>query len=330
MCLIQGKGTDQNLTDGENNLRIAAFQGSINAKSQYGTLLINNSDSRSIDLEEALEFLIESAEDSNPLSLDTLGICYYEGRGVKRDFDKSVEYITRSAQMGYPNSQYNLALLYADGKLIQKNSEFAVHLLIKASNQGHKLAKIKLANIYILGIGCEVNKQKAHELYQSFFDFNLDFSNSSEDKLEIYFDLAMHYYNGTFDFFDYTKSLEYLQHIYEHAENKSILKKKAYNVSPKVLKKFIQNIKTVSKDDYNVMMFFDDNGHPVSNRNEVMSFLVKDVLINGLKMMDPSRFKFTKKMNNPKSIMLTGEKKIGRNESCPCNSGKKYKACCLK
>ena len=30
----------------------------------------------------------------------------------------------------------------------------------------------------------------------------------------------------------------------------------------------------------------------------------------------------------PKAQPITSEKKIGRNEPCPCGSGKKYKKCC--
>jgi len=31
-----------------------------------------------------------------------------------------------------------------------------------------------------------------------------------------------------------------------------------------------------------------------------------------------------------KSKPIISEKKIGRNDPCPCGSGKKYKKCCLK
>lgn len=33
-------------------------------------------------------------------------------------------------------------------------------------------------------------------------------------------------------------------------------------------------------------------------------------------------------LNRPKTV--TAEKKVGRNEPCPCGSGKKYKKCCGK
>ncbi len=37
----------------------------------------------------------------------------------------------------------------------------------------------------------------------------------------------------------------------------------------------------------------------------------------------------TVKLNKPNPIRRSYEK-IGRNESCPCHSGQKYKNCCLK
>jgi uncharacterized protein YecA (UPF0149 family) len=40
------------------------------------------------------------------------------------------------------------------------------------------------------------------------------------------------------------------------------------------------------------------------------------------------RVQTQKRLNPPKTIMA--EKKVGRNEPCPCGSGKKYKKCCGK
>jgi len=35
-----------------------------------------------------------------------------------------------------------------------------------------------------------------------------------------------------------------------------------------------------------------------------------------------------KLLNPPRPILKSGTKKLGRNEPCPCGSGKKYKKCC--
>ncbi len=59
--------------------------------------------------------------------------------------------------------------------------------------------------------------------------------------------------------------------------------------------------------------------------------------INQLKemMKNPEAVKQMKKMmgkslNIPINQPKKKEKKIGRNEPCPCDSGKKYKKCCYK
>ncbi len=38
----------------------------------------------------------------------------------------------------------------------------------------------------------------------------------------------------------------------------------------------------------------------------------------------------TRKQLREKAQPVTPKKTIGRNDLCPCNSGKKYKKCCLK
>jgi SWIM/SEC-C metal-binding protein len=48
-----------------------------------------------------------------------------------------------------------------------------------------------------------------------------------------------------------------------------------------------------------------------------------------LKPDDPEDIADLKKLLNPPKPKIV-EKKIGRNEPCPCGSGKKYKKCCGK
>ena len=47
-------------------------------------------------------------------------------------------------------------------------------------------------------------------------------------------------------------------------------------------------------------------------------------------MLDPHAFKSQPRMRNSVSMTIAHESpKIGRNQPCPCGSGKKYKKCCL-
>lgn len=47
-------------------------------------------------------------------------------------------------------------------------------------------------------------------------------------------------------------------------------------------------------------------------------------------MLNPKAFSSQPRMGNSDSITVAYESpKIGRNEPCPCGSGKKYKKCCM-
>jgi SWIM/SEC-C metal-binding protein len=47
-------------------------------------------------------------------------------------------------------------------------------------------------------------------------------------------------------------------------------------------------------------------------------------------MLNPQAFKSQPRMGKSDSITIAHENpKIGRNEPCPCGSGKKYKKCCM-
>jgi preprotein translocase subunit SecA len=72
---------------------------------------------------------------------------------------------------------------------------------------------------------------------------------------------------------------------------------------------------------------------------EVITNLFKVKIVSGEDMEkiiaeDQKRIKITSSLTNndtsKKTITVSKEKKIGRNETCPCGSGKKYKQCCGK
>ena len=48
-------------------------------------------------------------------------------------------------------------------------------------------------------------------------------------------------------------------------------------------------------------------------------------------MLNPQAFKSQPRMGKSDSMTIAHEgPKIGRNEPCPCGSGKKYKKCCMQ
>ena len=57
--------------------------------------------------------------------------------------------------------------------------------------------------------------------------------------------------------------------------------------------------------------------------------IAPDELEDILSHMDPDQRKYIKKMNLNPTARQQRKKKIGRNDLCPCGSGKKFKKCCL-
>ena len=48
-------------------------------------------------------------EPSNPMVINSLGICYHSGVGVVKDNEKALEYYRKASELGYASAQYNLA-----------------------------------------------------------------------------------------------------------------------------------------------------------------------------------------------------------------------------
>jgi preprotein translocase subunit SecA len=64
---------------------------------------------------------------------------------------------------------------------------------------------------------------------------------------------------------------------------------------------------------------------------EVTNFLVKAQITQNLERKEVSKNKITNDNDDTKAASRTKKKeKIGRNDQCPCGSGKKYKQCCGK
>ena len=64
---------------------------------------------------------------------------------------------------------------------------------------------------------------------------------------------------------------------------------------------------------------------------EITNFLVKAQVTQNLERKEVSKNKITNDNDDTKAINKPKKaKKVGRNDQCPCGSGKKYKQCCGK
>ena len=86
----------------------------------------------------------KSAEQGNAAAQYNLGLCYYEGKGVKQDYEKAVYWYTKSAEQGYDVAQNNLGVCYKNGQGVKKDYERAIYWFEKAAEQGNRIAQKNL------------------------------------------------------------------------------------------------------------------------------------------------------------------------------------------
>ena len=83
----------------------------------------------------------------------------------------------------------------------------------------------------------------------------------------------------------------------------------------------LNNIDTDALDKIGNMM-----GHDRDTMNKVKQMMKNPEAMKQVKRMMNQQLN---KLNGNKDEQKPEQKKVGRNESCPCGSGKKYKKCCL-
>lgn len=80
--------------------------------------------------------LEKSAESGNSEAMYQLGLLYYDGNTVKRDYRKAVELFTPAAEKGHPKAQNNLGVIYGKGQGTTKNVVTSYMWFTLASLQG--------------------------------------------------------------------------------------------------------------------------------------------------------------------------------------------------
>ena len=103
------------------------------------------------DFEATFNLLQPLAEGGDPVVQFWLGILYYNGEGVRRDFVEAVRLYTLSAEQRYVGAQNALAVCYRNGLGVEKNNTEAFTLLNIAANRGFKPAQFNLGLMYECG-----------------------------------------------------------------------------------------------------------------------------------------------------------------------------------
>ena len=96
-----------------------------------------------------------------------LGLQYYQGRGVPKNYSKAKTFLDIGADSGHAESQSLLGTLYYYGRGVLKDYEIAFGWFRLAALQGDQEARKKIANMYEHGLGVSQDLEKAKFWYKS-------------------------------------------------------------------------------------------------------------------------------------------------------------------
>lgn len=112
-------------------------------------------------LADASDFNISEPKDA--AAQFALGLRYYNGDGVAKDFSKAVELYRKAAEQGFAPAQTNLAWFYETGRVVAKNEVEAVKWWRKAAEQGCAQAQCCLGVCYVRGGGVTKDLVQAYK-----------------------------------------------------------------------------------------------------------------------------------------------------------------------
>ncbi|UZO15684.1 uncharacterized protein OCT59_007101 [Rhizophagus irregularis] len=96
---------------------------------------------------KAFELYQQAANLGHIISQNNLGVMYFNGDGVNKDYGRAFELYHKAANSGYKSAQYNLGNMYEYGKGIDKDINQAIYWYEKSAKQGNQYAQDKLEKL---------------------------------------------------------------------------------------------------------------------------------------------------------------------------------------
>lgn len=115
------------------------------------------------DYIEAFRYFYKAARQGHPGAQFHIALYYDKGILGKQNFEKAVEWYTKAAENKQVNAQCNLGLCYLDGEGVIQNYEEAIKWLKNAANQNN-IQALLLAECYEKGLGVD-SSQEMSEFY---------------------------------------------------------------------------------------------------------------------------------------------------------------------
>ncbi len=110
---------------------------------------------------EAAELYEKAANAGSAEAQCNLGVMYYEGEGVDKDFSSAAMWFKRAAKMRYAKAEYNLALCYMNGQGVPTSYDKALIYMKASAQRGYTEAQERLADLYAKGIMVEADMEES-------------------------------------------------------------------------------------------------------------------------------------------------------------------------
>ena len=147
-------------------LRKAADKGQPDAENALGVMYYTG-DGVERDYGRAVGYFRMAAGKGQSDAECFLGTMYYFGEGVERDPALALEFFRKSAAKGNPSAQYYLGLIYETGNGMPRDLKLAAEEFGKSASQNHAGSQYHLAVLYMKGEGVGRDLKKARTLLEA-------------------------------------------------------------------------------------------------------------------------------------------------------------------
>ncbi len=160
----------------------AAKQGDIYAQNQLGIMYYNGQEVGK-DYIKAAEWFEKAAKQGDANGQRNLGLMYESGKGVPQDYDKAIEWFKKAAEQGLASAQNNLGIIYEEGEGVEQDYTKAAEWYEKAAEQGISHSQITLAKMYEKGQGVPQDFIKAVKWYKKAAEHRISLALSRLEQL---------------------------------------------------------------------------------------------------------------------------------------------------
>ncbi len=99
------------------------------------------------DYQASFKSFLRRADNGDSAAINFVGIHYYLGLGVERDFNVAAQWFERAARAANADAQRNLGVLYMRGWGVPRDNVTAYGWLFQASSQGNRRARTYLETV---------------------------------------------------------------------------------------------------------------------------------------------------------------------------------------